>query len=100
MAVYTPTGPGTIKRVVLATTRRKVDLVNCSGPRWVRLFCTVECYLEIPGGDDGTALGTDYETIPASTPTLRRIARNRTAFCISAQAGTPTCEISILSEEG
>lgn len=97
---YTPTGPGTIKRQVLAITRTKIDLVNCSGPRWVRLYCTTEIYLEIPGGADGSALGTDYETIPASTPILRRIPRNHTAFCLTAAAGAPTCEISILSEEG
>lgn len=103
MAAYTPTGYGTIKRETLeavAGNRRKVDLTNCSGPRWVRLRSTATFYLEVPGGNDASALGSDYETYGANETVVRRITPAQTAFCLTGTVNSQVVEITIMSELG
>lgn len=74
----------------ISTARQRYNLppnathTRTVAPYWVRIYSAAECYLELVDAGDGTALGADFETIPAGTPTARVIRRGE--FCISGSA--------------
>jgi len=81
---------GTPSRAALATTRTKYTVPF--SPCAVQFYCaTSEIYVEWLNAADGTARGSDYETIPQGQKIQRTCRRGE--FAVSAAAGTPAPEI-------
>lgn len=82
-------------RTTISTTRQRYTMP--SGATWVRIYSASDCYLELVDGSDGSALGTDYETLVGGQAHSRQIRRGE--FCVSGSA-SQSLEVTAATKPG